>query len=474
VTRRRANPAPMVPHDDDVEASVLGGIFLRNEVLQALGHLEVEDFFNPRHQAVFAAMRNLEHYGRAIDGVTVAAELRRMERLGMFGTEDLDAQVFCGELTLRVPSRENTEHYARILVEHRQSRDVMRACSAILEDLRTGQLAGEDAVHIAVSHLLSVRRRGGDHGRVLGELMLEELAAVDSDLEALQRGHEIVVGMPTGIPRLDDETGGYPIGVVSLVMGGTGHGKSTLMAMGARAAAWAGHVPFVYSYEDPNKFWAQRGLAQESGVPTERIASRHKLEGWRPQLARAANLARNRREVIIPAAGMTAADLIRDARRRRLVPLPPGAKSQGRLVVVDYLQVMKHEFSRGVDKRTEAIAATMDQLQWLAQGCGNPADACAVVIGAQVKQDVEDEKRAPRLNDCADSHAGPKVAKFVVGINRPSKYDPSANRLFGQIDVLKRNQGDDLITVEVVMDLATHTIRCTTQQPLDVQATLAV
>src|SRR5262245_26596993 len=77
--------ARVTPHNLDAEASILGGIFLRNEVLSQLDTLEVEDFYSPKHQAVFQAMRNLEATAKPIDPVTVVAELERVGKAEAVG-----------------------------------------------------------------------------------------------------------------------------------------------------------------------------------------------------------------------------------------------------------------------------------------------------------------------------------------------------------------------------------------------------
>src|SRR5688572_3029099 len=120
--------ARQLPHNLDAEASVLGGIFLRNDVLSQLDTLEVEDFYSPKHQAVFQAMRNLESAAKPVDPVTVQDELTRIGRL-----EAVGGLSFLLELTLRVPSVENVIHYAAIIQDKHAAAKVMRAASEILE-----------------------------------------------------------------------------------------------------------------------------------------------------------------------------------------------------------------------------------------------------------------------------------------------------------------------------------------------------
>ena len=61
----------VLPHNLDAEASILGGIILRNEVLLQLETLETEDFYHHQHKVVFDAIRNLEATSKPIDVVTL-------------------------------------------------------------------------------------------------------------------------------------------------------------------------------------------------------------------------------------------------------------------------------------------------------------------------------------------------------------------------------------------------------------------
>lgn len=450
-----------VPHDIAAEASVLGGIVFRNEILTQLPRLGVEDFFSPAHQAVFIAIRNLEAKAAPLDAVTLGGELERMgrfEAIGGFGG--------LGVILSNFTSSENTLHYAKILEGHRLSRDVLKAVLAVAEDIRTGQVEGEEALRLGIAHLMAVQSRKPDPGRTVGQLMRAELAAIGRDMQTIGAGGIVSHGISTGVDLLDRHTGGYPVGSVSVILGATGHGKSTLIGCGARASSADRDLALVYSLEDPAKFWGQRGLAQESGIPTEQIVRRRDgmgavfgiAEGER--LARAIPAAAKRTEVIIPASQWTADEIIRDVQMRRAKDTAEQGKRRRCSVWVDYVQVVRLLIAKN-SNREQGIAHAMDRFSWLAQGCGSADsdDECAVIVGSQVKQIVIDDKRPPRINDGADSFSIAKVSKFMVGINRPAKYDDAADPTLGSIDVLKRNQGDDEVHADVELDLATHSIR---------------
>lgn len=440
----RGRTLPSTVHSEE---GVLGGIFLNPSVLAELDDLEVEDFFTPKHQAVFMAMRNLEATMRPIDPFTVEAELKRMNKLDAVG-----GLAFLGQLALNVPGAAAVVAYADEVRERSVDREVITRLAAILDDVYLGATTGVDAVVMAQKYLGAVRTRRRDSARSACDLAAEELAQAERDITAIDRGDEVLLGMATGFATIDHETGGYPFGVGSLFLAGTGVGKSTALGQATRAASYAGHAAIVYSFEDTTTFWGQRVLAQESGVSTSAIASRRmaarlpELHGSRPRFAA-------RREVIVPAAGWSVDDVLRDARARIRRGPPPGCKSIGKLIVVDYLHRVKLRYGRGIDSRHLALGDAMEAFAALAQD-----ENAAVVAAGQVKREVETEKRMPRHDECLDSSEPPRIAKFVLGMHRPGRYDKSVNQMQGTIAVLKRSQGEDGIVDEVICNLATHTI----------------
>jgi replicative DNA helicase len=100
----------VLPHNLDAEASILGGVLLRNEVLSHLDTLDAEDFYDPRHKVVFTAVRALEAANKPIDVVTIESELDKVGKLDAIG-----GMAFLGELAMRVPTPDNVMHYAAIV-----------------------------------------------------------------------------------------------------------------------------------------------------------------------------------------------------------------------------------------------------------------------------------------------------------------------------------------------------------------------
>src|ERR1043166_5905220 len=113
--RERLDPSKRtLPHSIESEASLLGGIILRNDALSTLADLETEDFYDNRHRVVFQAIRNLEAASRPIDVVTLENEISKVGKLDAIGGVG-----FIGELALRVPTIDNVETYGKIVAEKR-------------------------------------------------------------------------------------------------------------------------------------------------------------------------------------------------------------------------------------------------------------------------------------------------------------------------------------------------------------------
>lgn len=436
-------------HAPESEAAVLGGIFLRNDVLASLP-LEVEDFYDPRHQAVFQAMRGLEATMRPIDPVTVDAELMRLGR-----SEAIGGLGFLSELTLRVPVADNVRHYAAEVVRLANRRAAIRALTDRAHALQTldDETDGDDAIVNAIADLQRIDLRTPDPTVPLGESVKREMARIGRDVEERQMGRH-VGGMPTGLAELDEKVGGLPIGVTTLVLGETGHGKSTLAMKFLRAAVeMAKDEPLCFSYEDGHTSFAQRRLAQASRVPTRNIARRAFYGDNLRDIASGAPMAMASRERIAAFRGQGVDELCRTVKRLRARGPKLGGASVGRLVVVDYLQAIPRPFRKGLGT-PDAIGEQARALEDLAA-----QEQIAVCVMSQVNDEPSrrDDHR-PQGRDVAGGRDPFKGCKLCLGIYRPAEYDEQANPNAGELLVLKNNQGP-LGMVPIRLDLETHSIR---------------
>jgi replicative DNA helicase len=218
---------------------------------------------------VFAAYRNLEAASRPIDPVTVEVELEKVGKL-----EPIGGVAFLGELALRVPTPENVEHYAAIVRECSTSRRVMLVLSEYLEEgyKAAEGYRGDDLISEVVGALMRIESGKRDPVVTFGEAVKREISRIESDLDARERGEQVLIGMPTGLRGIDERVGGTPFSVVTGVLARPATGKSTLADHLCLAAELYGNdVPLLFTFEDSEQSFAQRRIAGSSGVPTTRI-----------------------------------------------------------------------------------------------------------------------------------------------------------------------------------------------------------
>lgn len=93
------------------------------------------------------------------------------------------------------------------------------------------------------------------------------------DLKAKRdRGEAVFTHMPTGLRKFDEVFGGLEIGILTLVVGHTGDGKTALLAHLAQASAKAGFGVLLVLLEDPAAKLADRFLASVMGESANRLA----------------------------------------------------------------------------------------------------------------------------------------------------------------------------------------------------------
>lgn len=124
----KSSRARTLPHDLSCEASILGGILIRNESLADLEDLEIDDFHHWPHKVVFEAIRNIEAVGKPIDLVTLEAELARRGKLDAIG-----GIAFLGELALRVPTADHVRAYRDTVLQLSRNRKAILELESALE-----------------------------------------------------------------------------------------------------------------------------------------------------------------------------------------------------------------------------------------------------------------------------------------------------------------------------------------------------
>ncbi|MBA2741471.1 MAG: hypothetical protein H0U46_05615 [Actinobacteria bacterium] len=459
--------------DSDAEQAVIGAVLLDIRALAQVPTVEVADFTDGHRAAIWSAIRNLEADGRPIDLVTIGDEVEKGARLKSTNDQTDHGPPFraacefeLGTCALRCPIAERVLEYAEIMRRHRLTRDCVKTLVGILAVANRGSLEGDELIAEASGEIMRLGegRSGEDPGVTVGRIVADECARIASEDG---NPNATAAGMPSGLQKLDELTGGIPFAVTTLWLARPGMGKTTL----AQNVAWAASVlgndtPLLYSYEDGLASFAQRSMAQSSGVPTERIRARNFRAGDMANLHSARRRMLSRREVIVRAAGMSVDEMIRDARSRRMKGSKDGS-TVGRLVLVDYVQKMPEPNGSTRNERLGVLSRRLSEFA--------AKDGIAVVVCSQINRGVEGrDDHVPRLSDARDCGELEQDCKLALGLYRPWRYDPDHHQpTHLELHVLKNHNGQTDCHASVFWDLETHTI-CDSANELNARRAMEV
>ena len=412
-------PLRILPHNVNAEASVLGGVLLRRAALDApaVAALEVPDFYSPKHQAAWMAIRNLEATSQPIDAVTVEVELQRLGKLDAVG-----GLAFLGELMLSPPGLDHVADYAALVGKLSTRRKVIQATADVLDRLYAADeddedLNGEAAKVFALSSITKVEVKSSTSARTMGQIVKKRIGQLVELDEARARGEKPITGIPSGIAALDAKIGGYQRGIVTLIGGRPGMGKSSTMLAGCMAATAAGHGVHVFAFEDGEESLADRAMSAASGVPATAIRAFDIRQGEMRQLGEAMNSIMARKTWLVEDRPSLYVDDICRAVLRDLVA--NGTEE----VVIDYVQLLKGPRGNRYrpSEREQEISDIGTELMKFARDHN-----LAVLLGSQLNRDCErrDDKR-PVKSDMRGSGTLEERAKAVVLLYRGSENGPA-------------------------------------------------
>jgi replicative DNA helicase len=389
------------PWDREAERAVLGAVFLDVSVLdEVTEHLKPKDFFLPAHRQIFEAMLALSAERRAIDQVTVPAQMRALGEI-----DEVEARTYVSSLDTGLASAANARHYADIVVSLSLRRAVREAALKIVELSHDEAVSVEKMRDGAEQLLFEATQETTAKDLVpIGELLRDTLKT----LEELMRSPSGVTGLATGLVDLDRRTTGLHAGELIIVAARPGMGKTTLAVnFAVHAAVRQGQPVAVFSLEMPEQQLVLRILASEAMVDAQRLRTgEFSHQDWQRIDDQAAKLYQTRL-FLDGSSSLTASQIAAKARRlkHRIGKLS--------LIVVDYLQLMEAPAMGRESSRAEDVASMSRSLKQLAKELEVP-----VVALAQLSRDVEKKQRRPLLSDLRESGAIEQDADLVIFIHR--------------------------------------------------------
>lgn len=394
------------PQNLDAEMSLLGAVLIDEDVLADVSeHVNPKDFYDKRHQAIFAAMMKLFERHRPVDLLTVTEELKKKDQLDAIGGGS-----YLTELTNYVPTAAHAGSYAEIVAQKAVRRRLIKASAEISEMGFDEETTTQELLEKAEAELFSVSDQSLKQDLISMESILTE--SFDR-IEELHRNKGALRGIRTGYRDLDNMTAGLQRSDLIVLAARPAMGKTTLVTNLAYNVATIAKLPVLFfSLEMSKEQLVDRMLADASGVDSWNIRTGNLSDEDFSKLSEAMGEMAEAPIFIDDTPGLSVLEM-RTKARRAAHDQPLG------LIVVDYLQLMQGNGNYN-GNRVQEVSEISRGLKLIARELNVP-----LIALSQLSRSVESRTPPiPMLSDLRESGSIEQDADIVTFIYRPAYYEP--------------------------------------------------
>lgn len=418
------------PNCLELEEVVLGAMMLEKQAtIQGLATLNADMFYTAEHRFIFEGIVTCMKRHKACDFLLVSQELFRMDAAM---AQEINAAYRVTQLSTRVASVGHLSQHMEVIKEKYMLRELI--------------CRGSDLIGKAYEESSDVEEMLGDMQKLIG-FMMEQMYAQERTLsmrevmqQVLENYHrraeqvknKTVMGVPTGLRRLDILLGGWEESTLNIIAARPGMGKTAFILYLSLMAVRNGKKALILSLEMDAAQLGGRILQGQSGVPHNRF----KL-GYVDEVG--VQLMEKTAEEMIPLPLFINDNPLQSMAKVRNLAL--SMKNNGGLDIlfIDYLQLIDMRQKNRTYNREQEVAATTRELKILAKELRIP-----IILLSQLNRSNEkrDSKR-PLLSDLRDSGAIEQDADTVMILHRPHYYSKDqADKGKLLVDLQKNRNGE--------------------------------
>ncbi|WNJ19502.1 replicative DNA helicase [Pontibacter sp. G13] len=415
------------PQALDMEEAVLGALLLEKDALhKIIDTLKPNMFYKDANRDIFEVIINLFQNSEPIDILTVKNALSKEGKLKSSG-----GAFYLTELSNRVASASNIEYHARVIAEKFILRSLITVSDKVVKDAyeeTTDVFELLDRTEQSLFEISETNLRRNYQG--MDELVFSTLQR----LEEMRGQDGSVVGIPSGINELDKSTAGWHKTDLVIVAARPAMGKTALTLTLARNAALRFDEPVAFfSLEMAATQLVQRMMVSEAELDAQKVRTGN-LEDyeWEQLLKRIGSLSKAN-IFIDDTPGLSIWDLRAKCRRLK-------AEKGISMVIIDYLQLMTGDSSKGGNREQE-IAGISRSLKEIAK----ELDVVVIAL-SQLSRAVESRggDKRPVLSDLRESGSIEQDADMVMFLYRPEYYgfetDDEGNTTVGMAELIIAKQ----------------------------------
>lgn len=200
--------------------------------------LKPETFYEPRHQKIYEAIRNMNMDERPVDIMTLNDELSKMGEIDKVGGVD-----YLMEISSQVASAAHVESHARILAEKYMQRQLIHFAGDIETKAYDSSVDVDELMQQAEGSLFQISQNN------MKQDFTQVAPVVKNAVEILQRAASNkggLTGIPTGYVGMDEITSGWQASDLVIIAGRPAMGKTSFALSIAKNVAVDYGVPIGF------------------------------------------------------------------------------------------------------------------------------------------------------------------------------------------------------------------------------------
>lgn len=264
------------PNDLVAEQATLGAMLIEPGATDiGLSTLREQDFYREAHRIIFGAMLSVQGRGEPVDIVTVAAELRRQDKLEAVGGGE-----YLTALIAEVPTAAHVRRYAGIVREKALLRTMIHE-AALLQQKAYANPEKASELLATTAHRITMLQESVSRRSDLVEI--NRLADHDMGrvIQRMNRPYSIS-RQRFGIMDLDAITGGLEDAGLLVIKGATNAGKTSLLFQCILSTAMQPHdkdeAVVAFGMEEDGWRWTMRAACWLAQVDGRKLQSRPRLD----------------------------------------------------------------------------------------------------------------------------------------------------------------------------------------------------
>jgi len=407
------------PNNVDLEKSILGGLMIDEEaIFKVADLLSPENFYDRRHKLIYEAIQSLYTQQKAIDILTVSAELKKKGML-----KEAGGNIYISGLVEAVPSSAHIEEYTRMIKDLGIRRKMISLGASMQEMAYKESDQVDNLLDKAERDLLNLSEINTKGDFVHISALLEESYRKQ---EEISKDPKKVRGVRTGFNYLDNILGGLQNSDLVILAARPSIGKSSFALDVTRHAAIHEnkHVGF-FALEMSNLQLIERLLAMQVGVGLWDLRMGKLNDDALSRLSDAMGVLSESNIFIDDTPGIGIMEIRAKARRLKF-------EKGLDILIVDYLQLIA---GTRLESRVQEVSEISRSLKAIARELDIP-----VLALSQLNRSVEQRNdNKPQLSDLRDSGSIEQDADVVLFLSRVSSDDDNnQNRI---LSIAKHRNG---------------------------------